>query len=268
MLDRVTRRNRWHRRHSAAATVLCGTALALSCVAPAAALSQPEPGADRTGIPSPGTGGTSRHEETHDPAPPAGTSVNGHSSPGGSHLFVEAGDARVDLTTHHGRCPWAKLVVVAGGVRVWLVAGHPCAPEPPHPTPPPEPAPPSPPPPPSTPPPTPTPEPTPPSSSPPAPAPVVHRPAAPKPEPSPPAPPVRKPEAKPPPSPAPTKSRHPVPARLTPVERRSEGELPLVTRTLLIVAPAVLAAAALRSRSSRSSSSGNGAASGSSPFSS
>ncbi|WP_189034984.1 hypothetical protein [Streptomyces daqingensis] len=58
-----------------------------------------------------------------------------------------------------------------------------------------------------------------------------------------------------------------MPARLTPVERDSGGELPLVTRTLLIVAPAVLAAAALRSRSSRGTSSSGTGTSGSSPFS-
>ncbi|WP_045862383.1 hypothetical protein [Streptomyces sp. WMMB 714] len=58
-----------------------------------------------------------------------------------------------------------------------------------------------------------------------------------------------------------------MPAQLTPVERDSEGELPLVTRTLLIVAPAVLAAAALRSRSSRGTSSSRTGTSGSSPFS-
>jgi periplasmic protein TonB len=60
-----------------------------------------------------------------------------------------------------------------------------------------------------------------------------------------------------------------VPARLTPIQRHSEGRLPLITRTLLLVAPAVLAAAALRSRSGRSGSSGGSAStgSGSSPFS-
>ncbi|HWM37523.1 MAG TPA: hypothetical protein VNS49_10470, partial [Streptomyces sp.] len=75
-------------------------------------------------------------------------------------------------------------------------------------------------------------------------------------------------KAAPAPSPSPSRSRLTSPARLTPIQRHDDGRLPLVARTLLLVVPAVLAAAALRARRGRSGSSArHSSGSGTSPFS-
>lgn len=71
-------------------------------------------------------------------------------------------------------------------------------------------------------------------------------------------------EHRPSPSPEPTRSRLTAPARLDPIRRHETDRMPLATRLLLLVAPAVLAAAALRARSGRSGS-GNSAGGDGSP---
>ncbi|MYT33227.1 hypothetical protein GTY73_31655 [Streptomyces sp. SID8354] len=114
-----------------------------------------------------------------------------------------------------------------------------------------------------TPPPRPTPPPAPPPAPPPRPRPRVI-PAAPTPRPAPPAPPVRRtPPA--PPAPTPSPVQHlaaPVPTRppgYTPTRARPHHTRSVVTRTLLVTTPAVLACAALRPRSrSASRSAGRG----------
>jgi hypothetical protein len=89
---------------------------------------------------------------------------------------------------------------------------------------------------------------------------VVHRPPATREAHEPPP----KADDTPSPSPEPTHSRLTTPARLDPIRRHDTGRMPLTTRLLLLVAPAVLAAAALRARGGGSgNSSGGGAGSGS-----
>ncbi|MDT0378788.1 hypothetical protein RM572_08375 [Streptomyces sp. DSM 42041] len=97
----------------------------------------------------------------------------------------------------------------------------------------------------------------PPPPPPPVPAPVPEpEPVVREPEPTPPPPPPPRPT--PPASPTPEPSRTPDPplagaAQATAPRQEPSGEMSMVTRTLLIIAPAVLAAAALRPRSSASS---------------
>lgn len=285
MLDRVTPRHRSHRSHrshrrqrwhSAAATALSGTALALSCVAPAAAWSTPEPGAGPADISSTGRDGSPVDEQDpreHDPR--TGDEPHGRPSPGAG-ISVEAGTTRVEIAAHLGKCHGAELVAVVGGLRVILDAHHrPCVPAPP-PQKPPQPAPQTPPPA-STPPPPPSPDKPSPqpapeaprTSPPPVPAPVVHQPpAAEVPKQGGSTPPKSARTSKAAPAPSPSRSRLTSPARLTPIQRHDDGRLPLVARTLLLVVPAVLAAAALRARRGRSGSSGrHSSGSGTSPFS-
>ncbi|MDG9700965.1 hypothetical protein [Streptomyces sp. DH37] len=186
---------------------------------------------------------------------------------GGTEVRLTDGDSSVTVV---GRpdCPSLSVVITAGGdpgMRLEALLGCPCPPAPPPPpAPTPTPTPPQP-----TPPPPPTSAPPRPSTPPPPPVrpPVEPRPTAAAPSPTaapaavPPSPgpepgsgprrPVP-PRGSPPPeraSPAPSASPVPAAPRAEVRRHRPDAGLPLVGRALLIVAPAVLAAAALRPRS-------------------
>lgn len=238
--------------------VAAGCAVLTLAPAPAAAVPQPpsggpEAGVTRRPVPSPVL--------VPSPAPPAtgrpgGIAVAGHGlrvridPEHGIRVVVHAGDLRVRVAVRPPghRCPGVAADVDPPGVRVRIGAhgpgcARPTAPPPPDPPPQPDP--------PHTPAPPPaepwSPPPAPPSAgAPPAPraaAPPPPRPVAARPTPSDPprTPPPTRPEPR---DPAP----EPVTARAVAPHREADSGLPMVTRTLLIVAPAVLAAAALRPR--------------------
>lgn len=193
---------------------------------------------------------------------------------GGAHLSVDTGDVRLeeDAGSPDG-CPGPSLTVhTAQGTTVHLSAGHRhCTPEPPRPSPTrPTPAPPRPPGSPRVPS---SPAPTPPAPERPAPeapvppkaaeaaAPARHTLRAEPPEPAP----TRDEPSPKPPQPSPSHSLVAAPHRALPDRQQPTGDMSMVTRTLLIIAPAVLAAAALRPRSSgspRAASAASGEAAG------
>lgn len=232
---------REHRRR-AAATAAAGAVLALTCAAPAAGRDGPLPlptdGAAATPRPGnsaePGTGPAAEPE-----ADPSGLLPRAGGTPAGDSagLSVRTDGVHVEARTG-GHCPGPSAVLTvetATGIRVRLAARqHACtAPPQEHPAPPRAP--------------TPSAAPTtaPPDTPVPSPARVQQAEGATQ------SAPARKKPPRPSPSSSPPAKRHLAlaPARSPSVHDHSDARLPMVTHTLLIVTPAVLAAAALRPRS-------------------
>ncbi len=241
MIVAVTAFPRWRRL---AAGLWAGVAFTLGCV-PAAAAPRPFPPAfPQFAVPPGGP-----HGHAHGPQPrlPPGTGLGAHRFPPpvrrGPRIRVEhesGGGVRVEVRTPHGRVPvgppprghgsgphctgpgGSVSVGTRSGTRV-AVSGRRCPTWPPSPPAPP----------------TPSPTPTPTKAVAPSPARATTAPS-------------RSPRQAPTPSPTRVSPR-PVAAPAAIMPRRSPARgMSMVTRTLLIIAPAVLAAAALRPRSSRS----------------